>query len=79
MRYLDANGDPVASKLDELTIGVSLDQLRKARRRWAVVGGQRKHQAIRAALAGRWIDVLVTDLATARHLTGDARPRRRSG
>ena len=79
MRYIDASGDPVASPLDELTIGVSLEQLRKAGRRWAVVGGQRKHQAIRAALAGGWVDVLVTDLATARHLTAAARPPASSG
>ena len=79
MRYIDANGDPVASTLDELTIGVSLKQLRQARRRWAVVGGQRKHQAIRAALAGGWIDVLVTDMATAHHLAKEADPLPSSG
>ena len=74
MRYIDADGDPVASPLDELTIGVSLEQLRKAGRRWAVVGGQRKHQAIRAALAGAWVDVLVTDMATAHYLTKEDHP-----
>lgn len=68
MRYIDADGAPVDSPLDELTIGVTLDQLRKARRRWAVVGGAKKVPALRAALTGGWVDVLVTDLETARHL-----------
>jgi len=72
MRYIDADGAPVDSSLDELTIGVTLDQLTKARRRWAVVGGVRKVPALRAALTGGWVDVLVTDLETARHLAEES-------
>jgi DNA-binding transcriptional regulator LsrR (DeoR family) len=75
MRYIDADGAPVVSPLDELTIGVTLDQLRQAKRRWAVVGGKSKVPALRAALVGGWVDVLVTDLETARHLdSGPADP-----
>lgn len=77
MRYIDADGAPVESPLDELTIGVTLDQLREAKRRWAVVGGIRKAPAIRAALKGGWVDVLVTDLETARHLAEE--PGRKRG
>lgn len=77
MRYVDADGNPVESPLDELTIGVTLDQLARARRRWAVVGGRSKHPAIRAVLAGGYVDVLVTDVATARHLTDDGSGRRK--
>ncbi len=69
MRYIDEDGQPVESPLDALTIGVTLKQLRNARLRWAVVGGKRKVPAIKAALRGGWIDVLVTDLDTARSLT----------
>lgn len=72
MRYIDADGNPVDSPLDELTIGVSFDQLRSAGRRWAVVGGASKQAALRAALTGGWVDVLVTDLEMARHLVDDA-------
>ena len=50
--------------------GAFLDQLKAARRRWAVGGGERKRDALRAALTGGWVDVLVTDLETARHLAG---------
>jgi len=80
MRYVDADGAPVASSLDELTIGVSLEQLARAKRRWAVVGGPSKHAAIRAVLTGGYVDVLVTDVDTARALvdeTGTSGGRRK--
>ncbi len=77
MRYIDADGNPVSSELDELTIGVTLEQLARAGRRWAVVGGKRKHVAIRAMLSGGWVDVLVTDDDTARFLVGESRSRRK--
>ena len=37
-------------------------------RRVGLAGGERKHEAIRAALLGGWVNVLVTDMATARAL-----------
>ena len=65
LRYIDEDGKPVRSPLDDVTIGVTLEQLRNAKQRWAVVGGSYKVQALRAALRGGWIDVLVTDVDTA--------------
>lgn len=58
-------------------IGVTLDQLRRARDRWAVAGGPAKYAVLRAALLGGWVDHLVTDTATADHLIAVApdRPR----
>lgn len=67
-RFVDAAGRPVVSGLDELVIGVTLDQLRNAGRTVAIAGGAAKHEAIHALLLGRWIDVLVTDVATAEHV-----------
>jgi DNA-binding transcriptional regulator LsrR (DeoR family) len=68
LRFLDARGEPVASFLDDLVAGVTLEQLRAAKRRWVVAGGAGKHAAIRAALIGGWVDTLVTDTGTARRL-----------
>lgn len=68
LHFLDAEGAPIDSPLDERVIGVTREQLRTARRRWAVAGGKRKHHAIRAALTGGWVDTLVTDTATATFL-----------
>ena len=67
-RFLDADGAPVRTALDELVVGVTLDQIRAADTRWAVAGGKDKYPILRAALIGGWIDHLVTDAATAAHL-----------
>lgn len=67
-RFIDAHGQPVVSPLDDLVVGSTLDQVRAARRRVVVAGGPDKHEAIAAALAGGWVDLLVTDVGTARYL-----------
>lgn len=76
LHFLDADGVPIDSAIDELVIGVTRDQLRAARRRWAVAGGTRKHEAIRAAVTGGWVDTLVTDTATATFLMSGPDPQR---
>ena len=76
LHFLDADGAPIDSVLDELVIGVTRDQLRRAGRRWAVAGGARKHLAIRAAVTGGWVDTLVTDTATATFLMSGPDPAR---
>ena len=67
-RYFDAEGRPVASKFDRRVIGITPDQLFAVPRRIGVAGGARKFQAIRAALRGGWVNVLITDLDMARRL-----------
>ena len=74
VRFLDADGVPVPTALDDLVVGVTLDQIRAARIRWAVAGGKDKYLILRAALVGGWVDHLVTDTATAEHLL-EVRPR----
>ncbi|MFG2967962.1 MULTISPECIES: sugar-binding transcriptional regulator [unclassified Streptomyces] len=67
-RFFDENGVHVDAGLGERTIGISVDQLRTVPRRIAVAGGERKYPAVRAAIRGRWLTVLVTDITTARRL-----------
>lgn len=69
MRFFDADGKPVASEFDDRIVGISSDLLRAIPRRVGIAGGTRKAEAIRAAMRGRWIDVLITDRATAEILT----------
>lgn len=69
LRFFDARGAPVASPLNQRVISMQLDQLRRVDRSIGVAGGERKFPAILGALRGRWVNVLVTDLLTARRLT----------
>jgi DNA-binding transcriptional regulator LsrR (DeoR family) len=71
-RFIDAQGQAVKTDLDQLVVGITLEQLRHARRRIVVAGGKDKHAALSATLAGRWIDVLVTDVNTANYLMNNA-------
>jgi DNA-binding transcriptional regulator LsrR (DeoR family) len=78
LRFFDEWGEPVSSTLDERVLGIATAQLRRVSRRVAVAGGRRKYAAIRAALRGGWLNVLITDLAVARRLVEEQpipRPR----
>ncbi len=66
LRFIDEFGNPVASDLDDRVVGIDLAIFRRIPRRIAVAGGPAKVAAIRAALRGGWINVLVTDLSSAR-------------
>lgn len=77
LRFFDPDGRPVASPLNERVISIELGDLARVRRVVGVAGGRRKLTAIRGALAGRLINVLITDLQTAEQLV--ARPRRVHG
>lgn len=69
-RFLDDAGRPLRTPLDDRVMAVSLAQLSSAARRVVVAGGPDKHAAIAAAVRGGWVDVLVTDTATASFLIG---------
>jgi dihydroxyacetone kinase-like protein len=65
-RFIDAWGRPVAGTLDDRVIGLSLDDLLRVDLRICVAGGFDKVSAILAALRRGYLNVLVTDAATAR-------------
>ncbi len=67
-RFFDKDGRLVRSSLDQRVIGITPEQLLAVPRRIGVAGGARKTAAIRAALLGGWVNVLITDLATAQQL-----------
>ncbi len=71
-RFFDAGGEPVATGVDERVVGIAADALRRIERRIGVAGGLRKHSAIRAALLGDWVNVLITDVDEAERLVADA-------
>lgn len=68
LRFFDASGNHVVTELNNRVISMEFDQLRKVSRVVGVAGGNRKWQAIRGALSGKLINVLITDLHCAEHL-----------
>ncbi len=71
LRFYDAQGRPVTNSLDQRVISMTFDQLKRVRRSVGVAGGARKYEAIRGAIAGGWINVLVTDRCTADKLLNE--------
>lgn len=67
-RFFDKDGKAIQSELDQRVIGIELEQLRAIPRTIAIAGGLDKLKAIHAALLGGWINVLITDQATAEGL-----------
>jgi len=68
LRFFDLSGMPVISPFNERVVGMSLEQIRAVPRSVGVAGGASKLQAIRAALQGRLVNVLITDRFTAERL-----------
>ena len=71
LRFFDATGQVIEHEINERIIGLSLDQLKKIPRVIGVAGGAEKFEAIRAAVQGRLVSVLITDEKTALRLRHD--------
>ena len=71
LRYFDAQGSSVESSFDQRVIGIGRDDLLNVPRRIGVAGGVEKTQAIRAAVLGGWVNILITDLEVASALAAD--------
>jgi deoxyribonucleoside regulator len=67
-RFFDANGRECWNELDDRTIGLNLDELRKIKHKIGIGVGEEKVDGIFGALKGRLLDVLVTDEDTATRL-----------
>lgn len=79
LRFIDRAGRPVDADLDDLIVGITLEQLSNAGARLGVAGGPTKYEAIRAAMLGGWLTMLVTDVATAEWLVANHPTRAGSG
>lgn len=67
--FVDAEGRLVDHPINRRTVALSLEDLAAIARVVMVSGGEHKRVITRAALRGGFVDVLVTDEATARALT----------
>ena len=68
LRFFDTDGQVVHSEIDDRVMGISLEELKKIDRVVGVTGGPKKFGAIRAALKGKIINVLVTDHLSAKRV-----------
>lgn len=68
LHYYDAQGAPILDEDEDPVISMSLQQLKACPSVVALAGGLHKVDAIGGALAGGYVDVLITDCVTARAL-----------
>lgn len=71
LRFFDQTGRHIVAPFDERVIGIGVEALRRVPRRVAVAGSDRKYRAIRAALLGNWVNVLITDHRVAQRLADE--------
>lgn len=72
LRFFDRNGDLVDAPIQDRVLGISPDTLKRIPRRIGVAGGGPKLSAIRGAVKGGWVNILITDLETGRQLLDEA-------
>jgi DNA-binding transcriptional regulator LsrR (DeoR family) len=68
LRYFDIDGVPMNPAVEERMISMTSEAMLRIPRRIGVAGGKRKLAAIRGAINGGWINVLITDSDVARQL-----------
>lgn len=68
LHYFDADGQPVLTEDEDPVIGMELTQVHNCPQVVALAGGISKANAIRGALTGNYINVLIIDSPTARCL-----------
>ena len=68
LRFFDTHGRPITSRFDKRVVGLTLEQLRRVPRSVGIAGEPEKLDAIRGAIEGRLINILITDRFTAERL-----------
>lgn len=68
LRFFDQHGREVESRLKDLVLGISIDQIRNIDTVVGIAGGSEKFEAILGALNGKLINVLITDKKIAEKL-----------
>jgi len=71
-RFIDADGNIIDPGLDRRTVGIDIEDLRRATRGIAVIAGPAKNDACRAVVNSGLCSVIITDEITARHLLGES-------
>lgn len=68
-RFIDAEGRLIEDEINDRVVGISLEKIRDSRKTViCIAGGISKFRAIRSALLGKYIDILITDESVAEKL-----------
>ncbi len=67
-RFFNSEGKLISEEINSRTVGIDLSELKNKEKSILVAGGQRKIEAIHAALKGQYANILVTDQYTAQAL-----------
>jgi len=70
-RFINSKGEIANEDLNQRTIGIDLNELKKKEYSILIAGGDQKVDSIKGALAGNYANVLITDENTARQLLKD--------
>ncbi|WP_420409627.1 sugar-binding transcriptional regulator [Hoeflea sp.] len=71
-RFIDSDGNTVDPELDDRTVGLPLEKLRRTERAIGIVSGEEKHEIALAALKAGYVSVLITDEITAKYAIENA-------
>jgi len=74
--YLAQDGTIIENEVTRRTIGQTLETI-KGSKRIALAMGKEKADAIKAVLAGRHIDILITDADAARKILNDSQEEKK--
>ncbi|MEI7540912.1 MAG: sugar-binding transcriptional regulator [Actinomycetes bacterium] len=77
LRYFNGEGNVMSPEIEERVISMDAKTMKQIPRRIGVAGGAKKLAAIRAAVEGSWINVLITDSEIARQLLEPPRQKRK--
>ena len=69
--FLDADGNLIQSDIEKRLISTPLENLRSLNNVIGVAAGETKVRAIRSVLKGKYLNVLITDASTAKHILED--------
>lgn len=71
MQFYDIEGKTAPYKAYNNVVGVNIQKLRKVPLSIGIGGGTKKANAIKGAIAGKYINVLITDVSCAQELLKD--------
>ena len=71
LHFFDQDGKQIESQINDRLVGISIKELKELNNVVGVAAGESKVEAIRAALKGGYLDIIITDEATAAGILED--------